>query len=130
MKHLEEAQVEIETIGVDKDLLANSLRDRMEEQELSLRKAAQLAGCSPATLSRLLSGSTSEYTPDTATLSVVLKWLNRPLGDFETKRRPNESSLAEVEMHLHALPNISRDDAEAMMAAVKALYAAKRSKRK
>ena len=48
------------------------------------------------------------------------------LADFEEGKRPSGSTLAEVEVHLHALPDISQEDAEAMMAAVRALYEAKR----
>lgn len=115
--------------GIDRDLLASYLRNKMDEEELSLRRAGDQIGCSPATLSRLLSGSESDYEADTATLTAAAKWLNRTLADFELGRRPSGSSLAEVEMHLHALPEITEADARAMMAVIKALYDEKRTRR-
>jgi transcriptional regulator with XRE-family HTH domain len=114
--------------GVDRELLATYLRNRIEEEHLSLRKAAEQIKCSPATLSRLLSGNASQYAPDTATLTAIAKWLERNLSDFEPSHRPRQSSLAEVELHLHALPDISKADAQAIMAAVRALYEAKRER--
>ncbi len=115
--------------GFDRDLLASYLRNRMDEHELSLRKAADQMGCSAATLSRLLAGSESNYDADTATLTAAATWLGRSLADFDPDRRPSESSLAEVEMHLHALPDISEADARAMMAVIKTLYDDKRTRR-
>jgi transcriptional regulator with XRE-family HTH domain len=108
--------------GIDRDLLASFLRNKMNEERISLRKAAGLMGTSPATLSRLMNGAGSDYVADTSTLSAAANWLNRPLSDFEINKRPSESSLAEVEMHLHALPKITQDDARAMMAVITALY--------
>jgi transcriptional regulator with XRE-family HTH domain len=110
------------SIGIDRDLLASFLRNKMNEERISLRKAAELMGMSPATLSRLMSGSGSDYVADTSTLSAAANWLNKSLSDFEINKRPTGSSLAEVEMHLHALPNITEADASAMMAVITALY--------
>lgn len=126
MKHSSNLQVRASVAGIDRDLLASYLRNKMNEEELSLRKASEQIGCSPATMSRLLSGSASEYEADTATLTAVAKWLNRSLADFEVGKRPSGSSLAEVEMHLHALPHITETDVRAMMAVITALYDEKR----
>jgi transcriptional regulator with XRE-family HTH domain len=109
-------------------LLASYLRNKMNEQELSLRRASEQIGCSPATLSRLMSGAASEYEADTATLTAATKWLNRTLADFELEKRPSETSLAEVEMHLHALPHVSEADVRAMMAVITTLYDEKRKR--
>jgi transcriptional regulator with XRE-family HTH domain len=116
-------------LGIDRDLLASYLRNKMNEQQISLRKAAELMGTSPATLSRLLNGSGSEYLADTSTLSAAATWLNKPLSEFDASRRPspNSSSLAEVEMHLHALPDITDADARSMMAVIQTLYEQKRN---
>lgn len=113
---------------VDRELLASYLRNKMDDDSLSLRKAAEQIGCSPATLSRLLNGGSGGHAPDTATLTALAKWLDKNLSDFEADMRPNQSSLAEVELHLHALPDITASDARAIMAAVKALYEAKRTR--
>jgi transcriptional regulator with XRE-family HTH domain len=99
----------------------------MDHEQMSLRRAAQVIGCSPATLSRLLTGNESQYDPDTATLEAVVHWLGRSLSDFSPTSRPTESSLADVEMHLHALPNITQEDARTLMAVVKALYEQRRT---
>lgn len=112
--------------GLDLNLLATYLRNKIGDEQLSLRKAADQTQCSAATLSRLLHGEESGYAPDTATLNAVVDWLGMTLADFEEGKRPSGSTLAEVEVHLHALPDISQQDAEAMMAVVRALYEAKR----
>jgi transcriptional regulator with XRE-family HTH domain len=128
MKHRQEMQLRHTMAGIDRDLLATYVRNKMDDDKLSLRKAADLAHCSPATLSRLLSGSGSGYVPDTATVSAIAKWLNKPLSDFEPKMRPSQKSLADVEVHLHALPDLSHDDARAIMSVVKLLYEQKRDR--
>src|ERR1700692_691796 len=104
--------------GIDRDLLASFLRNKMNEERISLRKAAESMGTSPATLSRLLNGADSQYLADTSTLNAAAAWRKRSLSDFESNRRPSpkSSSLTEVEMHLHALPDITDADARAMMA--------------
>jgi transcriptional regulator with XRE-family HTH domain len=116
--------------GVDRDLLADYVREKMEKEELSLRKAAERIKCSPATLSRLLKGSESDYEPDTATLAAIGEWLELNASDFEQGKRPERdtSTLTEVAMHLHALPNITKQDAEEMIAVVTALYESKRKR--
>jgi transcriptional regulator with XRE-family HTH domain len=114
--------------GVDRELLASYVRNKMQKEDLSLRKAADVIKCSPATLSRLLAGSEGEYEPDTATLVAVGKWLGRNMSDFEPERRPARSTMTEVEMHMHALPDISERDATEMIAVVRALYASKRKR--
>ena len=114
--------------GIDLDLLATYMRNKMAEEKVSLRKAADLAECSPATFSRLLDGSDSKYVPDTATVTAIARWLNKNLSDFEPKMRPSQSSLATVEIHLHALPDISADDARSIMSVVKLLYDEKRAR--
>lgn len=122
MKHFAQNQERDSVAGIDRELLASYVRNKMNEERLSLRRAAQQIGCSPATLSRVLLGSSSDYEPDTATLNAIATWLKRGLSDFELTKRPPQSSLAEVEMHLHALPNITDTDVRAMMAVIKALY--------
>lgn len=116
--------------GVDRDLLADYVREKMDKEELSLRRAAAEIKCSPATLSRLLKGSDSDYEPDTATLASIGEWLELNVSDFEQGKRPERdtSNMTDVSMHLHALPNITKEDAEEMIAVVKALYESKRKR--
>lgn len=114
--------------GLDRDRLATYMRNKMANEKLSLRKAAEHAGCSPATFSRLLGGQDNEYMPDTATLSAIANWLEKDLSDFEPSKRPAITSLEEVAVHLHALPDLAPDDAQFIMSVVQLLYDDKRKK--
>lgn len=114
--------------GLDRDLLATYMRDKMAEEKLSLRRAAESAGLSPATFSRLLDGNEGQYVPDTATVSTVANWLEKKLSDFEPSNRPSPKTLADVEVHLNALPDLSRDDAQFIMSVVRLLYDEKRNR--
>ncbi len=114
-------------MGIDRDLLATYVREKMAEEKLSLRKAAQYAGCSPATFSRLL-GKSDDHVPDTATISAIATWLGKNVSDFESNKRPPTASLAQVSVHLHALPDLSSDDAKVIMNVVKLLYDQKRTR--
>jgi transcriptional regulator with XRE-family HTH domain len=130
MMHLPRTQVGKGMPGVDRDLLADYVREKIEKENLSLRKAAGVINVSPATLSRLLKGSDSDYEPDTATLASIGEWLELNVSEFEQGKRPKRdtSNMTDVAMHLHALPNISKEDAEEMIAVVKALYDSKRKR--
>jgi len=108
-------------LGIDRDLLASHLRHKLQEQSLSIRSAAQHIGCSPATLSRLLSGSTVAHQPDTATLAAAAAWLSRSLVDFDATTPSRNSSLAQVEQHLRTLPHFSEAKVRVVMAVVKAI---------
>ena len=107
---------------LDLDLLAQHLRSRIAERNLSVRRAAGEIGCSPATLSRLLQGSDSDFQPDTKILIASASWVGKSLADFEAAARPKETSLADVEVHLRALPGLSGADQEALVAMVRAAY--------
>jgi transcriptional regulator with XRE-family HTH domain len=126
MKHPTEKQIGRGMTGLDRDRLATYIRNKMANEKLSLRKAADLTGCSPATFSRLLGGQDNEYMPDTATLSAIAKWLNKDLSDFESSKRPPTKSLEEVAVHLHALPDLDHEDAQFIMSVVQLLYDDKR----
>lgn len=108
--------------GFNLDLLAVYLKDEMKERNLSGRAAAAEVGCSPATFMRLLQGTKSGYTPDSAILLHAVKWLKRDLADFSVEATPRTTSIADVEVHLRALPGLSGVDAEALVAMVKAAY--------
>lgn len=114
--------------GFDQDLLASSLRNKLREKALSLRRAARQIGCSPATLSRLLSGSTTDHRPDTATLAAAATWLNRSLADFDRARRPVTSSLAEIERHLRVLPHFTATEVRIVLAVITTLQDQRRKR--
>lgn len=107
--------------SIDLDLLAQHLTSKMEEEELSLRPAAEEIGCSPATLSRLLKGADAPNYPDSITLMKAASWVGKRISDFETGNK-TPATLADVEVHLRALPGIDAGDREALVAMVRAAY--------
>lgn len=114
---------------IDRDLLAEHLQQRIDERDLTIREAAGKIGCSPATLTRLLKGKEADNYPDTKTIIKATSWLGRSLSDFEPGKRPTASSMAEVEVHLRALPGLTNEDREALVAMVKAAHDAARKLR-
>ena len=115
--------------GVDLDMLATYLKSEIEEKSISMRGAAREIGCSPATLSRLLKGTGSQNIPDAINLMRAASWLGKSLTEFEPNRQSTPSKLADVEMHLRALPGLSEADAAALMAMVRAGYESAKSVR-
>lgn len=105
---------------IDLDRLALHLKAKLEDEGLSLRTAADEIGCSPATLSRLLKGSDAPNYPETVNLFRAVSWLGRSISDFEKTTTKQESTIADVEVHLRALPGLSKDQAEALVAMVRA----------
>ena len=118
-------------LEIDQQLLADHLRDKMDAEKVSLRKAAAEIGCSPATLSRMLQGTAAPNVPDSVNLLRAVSWLGRSIADFEMGggRTRKTSDFTEVAAHLRALPGISDPVAEALVAMVRAAYdAAKKSR--
>jgi transcriptional regulator with XRE-family HTH domain len=126
MKHQDEKQVGQRMAGLDRERLATYIRNKMADEKLSLRKAAELAGCSPATFSRILGDETDGYMPDTTTLNAIAKWLNKDLSAFAPTNLVAPKSLADVAVHLHALPDLAPADAQFIMNVVQLLYDDKR----
>jgi len=114
--------------GLDRQRLATYIRNKLAKDKLSLRKAAEIAGCSPATFSRILADQEGDYTPDTATLNAIMKWLNKDLSDFDSSKTPPAKTLEEVAVYLHALPDLKPEDAKFIMSVVQLLYDDKRQK--
>jgi len=106
----------------DFDLLATHLRTAIERKKLSVRAAADDMGCGAATLGRLLQGSKAPNFPETDTLIRATSWLGKSIADFEAGKRPQTSTIADVEVHLRALPDLSPADTEALVAMVKAAH--------
>ena len=110
----------------DRDALATAVREKMGKHALSIRDAASEIGCSPATLSRVLQGSSSSSYPAGETLVKAAGWTGRSL--FALSRpgssaiRPTPSTIADVELHLRALPDLPADAAEGLIAMVHAVY--------
>ena len=108
--------------SLDRDRLAQSLQDRMDELGLSIRTAAPHIGCSAATLGRLLQGAASANVPDTVNVIRAASWLGKSLSDFEIGAPERPSTLADVRVHLRGLEGISNQTADAIFAMVKAAY--------
>jgi DNA-binding MurR/RpiR family transcriptional regulator len=109
-------------LSIDLDLLATHLQNKMSSEDLSVRAAAGQIGFGAATLSRLLQGTKSENVPDLKNVIKAAAWVGMTVGDVssETRRRP--STIADVEVHLRALPGLAAQDVEALVAMVKAGY--------
>jgi transcriptional regulator with XRE-family HTH domain len=109
---------------LDLDLLADEIKNKIADEGLSVRKAADEVGCSASTLTRMMDGRNAPNVPDWESLSRVIHWLGRSPSDFEKgKRTPqHRTTLAEVEAHLRALQDIKPRDAEMLVAVVKAAY--------
>jgi transcriptional regulator with XRE-family HTH domain len=107
---------------IDLDALALQLRAKMDERELSVRAAATEIGFGAATLSRLLQGSRSSITPDFANVDKAANWVGKSLSQLSASSRPDQSTIADVELHLRALPGLNPADVEALVAMVKAGY--------
>lgn len=107
---------------IELDILAHALQDRMKDRELSLRDAAGQIGCSASTLSRLLKGASAPNVPDTRVLLKAVNWLGKRLQDFEPSRITTPTTLADVEVHLRALPGLGERDKEALISMVRAAH--------
>lgn len=110
-------------LSVDLDKLAMHLKSKMEMKKLSARAAAREIGFGASTLSRLLRGNSNENVPDLANLNRAAKWVGKSLSDFSLPSKPKPSTIADVEVHLRALPGMAKQDVEALVAMVKATYA-------
>lgn len=105
------------------DQLAIRLKAKMELRDLSVRAAATEMGLGAATLGRLLKGAESETTPDLANVSKAADWVGTSLSELALgPGRQNASTIADVEVHLRALPGLEDQDVEALVAMVKAGY--------
>lgn len=117
-------------LSIDLDQLALRLRTKMEAQEISLRVAAEQIGVGAATLSRLLRGSENSNLPDLANVNKAAEWLGLSVADLAPRRSGERAStLADVELHLRALPGLDRKDAEVLVGMVRASYDAARKLR-
>lgn len=114
----------------DFERLSSDLKYRMDAEEKSLRVAAEEIGTSPATLSRMLKGDGGGVQPDTKTLLKAVSWVGRRIADYEPSSAPQESSMADVEIHLRALPGLDNRDKDVLVAMVRAAHDQFGSRRK
>ena len=102
--------------------LAADLGDKMKRENKSLREAAGEIGTSPATLGRMLKGDEIEILPDTKTLMKAVSWVGRRIADYEPASATKSSTMAEVEVHLRALPGLDERDKDVLVAMVRAAH--------
>ncbi len=102
--------------------LAADLTYKMKREEKSLRIAADEIGTSPATLSRILKGDEMGGLPDTKTLLKTVSWVGKRIADYEPSSVPKTSSIADVEVHLRALPGLNEVDKDVLVAMVRAAH--------
>ena len=112
----------------DRDLLAVHLKNKMKDEALTIRAAADKIGCGPATLARMLQGSESDNFPQGKTLLQAVSWVGKSMAEFEQGPEHQPSSYAEVEAHLRALPSLPPEAIDGIMNMVRALSDAKRQR--
>jgi transcriptional regulator with XRE-family HTH domain len=108
---------------VDTELLGDLIRRRRKTDGLSLRDAADQVGVSAPTLQRVEAGQ----APNSGNLIRIAEWLQLPVEEVLRKgKKPANhlATVAQIEVHLRADPNLSPDAAEAIADAVQKLYAA------
>lgn len=108
--------------GLRLDLLAKDIEQKMKERKLSLRDAAAEIGCSAATLSRMLKGEEAPNQPDTTNVIRAASWVGKGLAQYDPSKQPTTSTIADVEVHLRALPGLSERDKDALVAMVRAAH--------
>ena len=109
-------------LSVDLDVLAIHLKSKLESEGLSVRGAATQIGFGAATLSRLLQGKKSENVPDLTNINKAAAWVGMTVADVSAKSVDKTATIADVEVHLRALPGLASPDVEALVAMVKAGY--------
>lgn len=110
-------------VAVNTDVLARLVR-RQVAQYPNLRTAAEAAGVSPATLSRVQRG----HAPDTDALTALARWLQMPVEKL--LRNPPEvgqpkegmSTVEKVQVHLRADQRLSAETAARLGEIFKVLY--------
>lgn len=107
---------------VDLDRLATYLKNKMESEGLSVRAAAKEIDVGASTLTRLLQGNSNENVPDLAVITKAAHWVGKSLADLSPPKKSAPSTIADVEVHLRALPGLAAPDVDALVAMVKAGY--------
>jgi len=105
---------------IDTDTLGRLVRRRVA-QSANLREAAQEAGVSAATLSRVQRG----HSPDADALVALSRWLHVPIEQVlrHPPGDPQEGATMEkVEVHLRADPNLSPETADRLVQVFRAVY--------
>jgi transcriptional regulator with XRE-family HTH domain len=110
---------------IDPSNLASRIRGRRFGLGLTVRDAAEAAGVSPATFSRVERG---DYVPGTENLLKLAEWLGVPLAELGADARLTghedepQSTPEAVALHLRADKNLSGDDAAVLEQVFRSTY--------
>jgi transcriptional regulator with XRE-family HTH domain len=112
--------------------LAEYVKKKREEDNLSIRQVSEITQISPSTLSRIENGV---CTPDSDTLAKLTTWLGIPVDNLMkgelipqigTENRSEgiyfKSTPDAVEAHLRADPNLNADTAKALAEMFRVAY--------
>jgi transcriptional regulator with XRE-family HTH domain len=107
--------------------LASRLREKRLARGLSLRQAAQEAGVSPTTFSRVERG---DHLPDRENLLQLANWVGvtleqvaSPPADHDVvTHSPGESTVEAVALHLRADKDLDPKDAQILMEVFRVAY--------
>lgn len=101
--------------------LGRLVRDKREQDHQSVRQAADDAGVSFSTISRVEAGA----QPDLATFLRLCSWLGEPPERFLTPMAVREGDTVDAVLrHLSADPSLSPDSADAIARVVRDMYEA------
>ena len=111
--------------AVDPVELANRVKAKREDEDLSLRAAASELGMSAATISRVESG---DYLPQRDHLLVLADWVGLSLdrspkaGAGPAVHGEHAGTLEAMKLHLRADKELQPDDADILVDLVKTAY--------
>ena len=117
-----------DTAQLDVAALYAALDQHRQTKKLSWRKAADEAGVSPSTLTRLGQGK----RPDVDSFAALIRWLGLPPDRFLRGRTRRQSSdvLAVISTHLRAQKDLSPASAKALEDIIRAAYTQLRTPKK
>lgn len=114
---------------VDPQTLADRVRAKRRADGLSLRAAASALEVSPATLSRVESGT---HLPERKILFHLANWvglqLDAPREQPPEIHPPDASTVEAIALHLRADPELQPDDAEMLVDIMQTAYQRLRSR--
>lgn len=112
--------------------LAEYVKKKREDEDLSIRQVSEITQISPATLSRIENGI---CIPDSDTLAKLTTWLGIPVDNLmrgelipqiPTQNKPEgvfyKSTPDAVEAHLRADPNLNAETAKALAELFRVAY--------
>jgi transcriptional regulator with XRE-family HTH domain len=114
--------------------LATRVREKRAEHKLTIRQAAQEAGVSTATISRVMRGN---HLPDYDTLLLLTHWLGISVEDLTVASEasghskpsrhavvhsPDETTPEAVALVLHADTSLAAEDVDMFMEVFRAMY--------